>query len=471
MPDYIRLSFMDVIHINNIRRTVRQQGIDEKRFKIKARHKERWYKVTFENGVPISAQRDPNRWGKLTRNNGRTGEALLNLLNNLHRADEIQIPDPIRRQFGNHYILEQLYSTEIIFDSKDKKIPKKLNDSPRVGEIRLAAYGDIHGNFQKALDHFIRLGTIEIGPVQYKRLLQAPSPEIIEQYIAQGIIQINVDPSLTILFLGDILADRNPHDKAKLELISQVRSRGVNLIAIYGNHDNAFRAIHQGGHEPSPEQFHQSIISVQQQARYQTVFNDAYQLFHFDIPSQTFFSHAPITGELFRTLWLLIQNPEDQNCFSQRPDTEETPHSFAEKVDIMNQYLSAVIRGKINTFQRGMILYEVVWVRKENWRDRAPIGNNRLMDIYPNAVTNHITGHDNYQDDNTGGKRLFSLDNDCGKTNEPHAARERIFFIHSVPQEMSSIRGRAALTNIIGQLELEQMFAQDHPSHNVQVNL
>lgn len=292
-------------------------------------------------------------------------------------------------------ISNNYYQTvQVSFDFKNKaSIPTKLTNLDNIDKVIV---GDIHGNFHKLIDHFIRAGIITISKEHYKNLLKNPSNSI-DEYIENEYLKINHGPKL--ILLGDIFADRNPHDKAKLKLLNYLSNKGCNFTIIYSNHDESFARLIIGKEmlcRPSNE----TSLELDTPLMYTLLFGKHYKFCELD--NEHLFTHAPINYNDFESLVKQLNINSELSLIEKINEINKALQNSFE-IESENADKSDIEEG-LDKFN------QPVWKRLRDWEKT----DKSIPEEF--KLRKHISGHDMYKDTpfNT------SLDNQCGKNDKDY---------------------------------------------------
>jgi hypothetical protein len=115
----------------------------------------------------------------------------------------------------------------------------------RLQNAKQIVIGDLHGNLNKALETFILANLVEIKLENLKifyELFDDPNNWIDKTNIDEMIDCLKdikwIDKNRSMIFIGDILADRVGNDIISLSFFEILRKSGLNIKTIIGNHDH-----------------------------------------------------------------------------------------------------------------------------------------------------------------------------------------------------------------------------------------
>ena len=351
-------------------------------------------------------------------------------------------------------------------------------------------YGDLHGNFQKLLDHFIQVGVIEISDETYKDLIGRGPKQPIELLPKDCELVINHDPKLRdiktmmendnysvtdmlvvgqyksrivqaalankineldiknptlklklmprdiknaiknetlkiksndvqVILIGDVFADRCRHDKAKLELLTQLSQQNVQFKALWSNHDEMFlyQLVGTERHQGAPQNetdfedneqdktLGEGKRSIRKQ--FAELVKKHYVLVDYDEETETLSSHAPMHLRGFNGL-----------CEKLKLSKNGDMKSLCAQINEKFQDIMATAFTEDNLHNVKDLFSELVWTRKtnqyDNKKDKSDWVPNDQSLTDRKGIKFHYTGHDSYKPSEDY-PNLISLDNTLGK--------------------------------------------------------
>jgi hypothetical protein len=301
-------------------------------------------------------------------------------------------------------------------------MPKLL---PKLDQIKRVVVGDLHGNFHKLVDHFIRIGALTMDKKDYVQLINDPT--CIDILIAEGKLKVNPNaPELTLL--GDIFADRNKFDRAKLSLLSYLSENGVKYKIIHSNHDENFMYDLMGKEGAMKgKHAHKTFIETSTREKFNQIFRNHYQFAQ--VTDGCLFSHAPIHNNDFNQLFTKIEQQINQktseNATSVDPailaklriskDPTTPPYlQIALKIEIINYIYKMFdfiksdenIKPDKNEIPHFKTFRQFVWQRMEKWEP------NDISIAQQYKLNAHFNGHDEHDQNDYN----HTLDNKAGKS-------------------------------------------------------
>lgn len=313
-------------------------------------------------------------------------------------------------------------------------------------DAKLLVYGDVHGNVMVLIYILMMMDVISLERRYYLKLLKIY--QIHPEYLSTRQIEqwqdlmnkiIFKKNKITILLLGDILADRGMNDYFTLLLIAQCQTNGISFKITLSNHDLVFINIVERKLDWNvtwmPKAYIKSVYNMHQLCMNQPAINEAlqslYQQFYApclqllsieNINHQCYiFSHAPIDLNI-------IQYASDLLGVSYQDNTQEL---LANTINLINteihEYATSQMLHSCFDFNKmaqlanhhpvdeDNALEAFVWNRHYGCLNRTPFHQD--FDLY------FAHGHDHL---GPLQHHVLYLDTDFGKGDLTHAAECRI---------------------------------------------
>ena len=289
-------------------------------------------------------------------------------------------------------------------------------------------FGDMHGNALKliCLLFFVRMAKLKEGSFQQQMhpalerfYYESQNGDEYYSDFKRQIDLIEFDPSVSIVFLGDELADRGVGDHFTLSVFKALSKQQVPFKTLLSNHSLEFLKVHFSGY-PTALRFHSqyqslnTLLSLIEDGsidvnEIKSAVNKHYlpylQLFHYSINEQfgiVIYSHAPIGLEAIRYYALRYKIPYH----------DATSYILAQTIDSINQAFKESLNCGLIDFPEfwepipDPLLPEHPLYSLWNRDYRFDTGESLSYPI------SFVHGHDHQQHDHSS---VHSLDDELGK--------------------------------------------------------
>ena len=225
------------------------------------------------------------------------------------------------------------------------------SQTDKLQKARQVVIGDLHGNLNKALETMILSDLIKIPETDLKKFydLFADSTSYSDKAKIEAMIDCLQsiewsDQNKSMIFIGDILADRVGNDIVSLSFFEILRKAGANIEVLVGNHDHACDflnrenanaiKLYSNSFSNACTFFEDSTSETQEQIinQYDNFFENS-KLILFNNSAKTLFVHASIRKLNFTTAVKLLKKLEIVNT-----DFELSCNSFLEFCDKLNKF-------------------------------------------------------------------------------------------------------------------------------------